>query len=142
MKAQLDQYYKREPPDGPGDRDDTVLRSSGAPGKVNPGTLTFAGGGGLVFKGSATRRWTDLSDSGVSKETVWDAVEFKGKVYLAAYRRLLVTDGGKVSEVKVPFQDARFMKLAANRNQLWAVGDDFILQFDGSHWKRLVSPDN
>jgi hypothetical protein len=35
VKAQLDEYYKKKPPDGPGLKDSDPVTSSGAPGKVN-----------------------------------------------------------------------------------------------------------
>jgi hypothetical protein len=42
VKAQLDAYYKQEPPDGPGCKADTNLKASGAPGKVNEDYEAYA----------------------------------------------------------------------------------------------------
>jgi hypothetical protein len=43
VKAQLDAYYKAKPPNGPGFTDKTVLKSSGAAGKVVPSSMPTAG---------------------------------------------------------------------------------------------------
>jgi len=44
IKAQLDAYYKEKPPDGPGFQEGTVLKSSGAKGKVLPSRRPTAPG--------------------------------------------------------------------------------------------------
>jgi hypothetical protein len=112
-----------------------ILCSSG-------GDVYIAGGGGLVFKGGR-KGWTDLSDRTVMDDTIWNMAEFQGKIYLAAYDKLLVTDGGPVQEMKVPLLGKKsFMAMDATPRQLWTVGDDNIFQFDGKKWNRHVLPDN
>jgi len=109
---------------------------------ASSGDVVVAGAKGRVFRGGAKKGWTDLSDPGVQDDFIWDIAEFRGKVYLTAHDKLLVIDGGKLAEVKVPIRGASFMKLAANENQLWSVGDDCILKFDGKTWTRHVTADN
>ena len=106
------------------------------------GDVYVAGGGGLVFKGGL-KGWTEISDTAVTDETIWDMIEFQGKVYLAANDKLLATDGGPVTEVKVPLKGSKsFLTLDANARQLWTAGDDNIFQFDGKKWVRHVFGDN
>jgi len=109
---------------------------------ASTGDVYVAGGGGLVFKGGL-KGWTNLSDDGVTDETIWDLIEFQGKIYLAANDKLLLSDGGQVIEVKVPLPGSKsFLTLDANGRQLWTAGDDNIFQFDGKKWKRHVFGDN
>lgn len=98
---------------------------------------------GLVWKGSPAKGWTPIGDSAVSTQTVEDMAEFQGKVYLAAQDKLLVTDGGPVQEVQVPLEGEKaYFAIDALPSDLWTVGDESVLQFDGKTWKRHLCPDN
>jgi len=56
---------------------------------------------------------------------------------------LLVTDGGPVTEVKVPIEGNKaYFAIDSLPTALWVVGDESVLQNDGAAWKRHVCPDN
>src|SRR5204863_9556667 len=92
-----------------------VLRASG-------GDYYIGGTHGLVWKGSPAKGWKPLGDSAVTKETIEDMTEFQGKVYLAAQGKLLVTDGGPVTEVQIPLEGEKaFFAIDSLPSDLWVV---------------------
>jgi hypothetical protein len=111
--------------------------------RASDGDYYIGGTQGLVWRGSPAKGWTPLGDSAVTTETIEDMAEFQGRIYLAAQSKLLVTDGGPIREVHVPVDgDKAFFAIDALPSELWVVGDESILQFDGRIWKRHVCPEN
>jgi len=107
------------------------------------GDVYLAGGGGCLFRRNSRGGWTDLSDPKVHKDTIWKMKEFQGRVFLAGEHKLLVTDGQRLTEMKVPLKGSKsFMALDATANRLWVAGDGNVFKYDGQSWTRYLCPDN
>jgi len=111
--------------------------------RASSGHYYIGGTHGLIWKGSPGQGWKPIGDSAVSTQTIEDMTEFQGKIYVAAQDKLLVTDGGPVTEVKVPIEGNKaYFAIDSLPTALWVVGDESVLQYDGAAWKRHVCPDN
>jgi hypothetical protein len=107
------------------------------------GAVYVAGSNGVLFKGDRERGWDDLSDPAVTTEVIEDLVEFRGQIYGAATEHLVATAGGTMKPVDVPLRGAKaYVAIDASKDDLWVVGDESILQFDGKTWKRHICPEN
>lgn len=107
------------------------------------GDYYLGGTKGMVWKGSPSIGWKMIGDPSVSTDRIEDIAEFQGRIYLAAERKLLVTDGGPVREVNIPMEgDKSFEAIDALPSDLWTVGDESVFRFDGRNWTRHVCPDN
>jgi hypothetical protein len=111
--------------------------------RASSGEYYIGGTQGLLWKGNPSKGWTSIGDPAVSTQTIEDMTEFQGKIYLAVQDKLLVTDGGPVTEVSVPVQaEKAFFAMDSVPGALWVAGDESVLQFDGTTWKRHVCPEN
>lgn len=107
------------------------------------GSIVLAGAGGLVFKGDRHHGWTVLSDPAFDRLTLEQACEFKGVLYFCAGTTLLSYANGALAVVHVPLPGPfAFDNLDARDDMLWTVGDDAVLSFDGSLWRRHDCPEN
>jgi hypothetical protein len=107
------------------------------------GDVYIGGSNGLLFKGDRDRGWADLSDSGVTTEVLEDMTEFQGRIYITATDQLLWTDGGPLQDVSVPIPgDKAYYAIDSIEDELWCVGDESVLQFDGKDWQQFVCPEN
>lgn len=107
------------------------------------GSIVLAGAGGLVFKGNHQQGWTDLSDPSFDELTLQQACEFDGALYFCAGSALLSYAKGILSRVQIPLPGPlAFDNLDARAGTLWVVGDDSVLSFDGTQWRRHPCPEN
>jgi hypothetical protein len=110
---------------------------------ASSGDVYIGGSNGLLFKGSASSGWGELTDHALTTDVIEDMAEFQGHVYLCATEDLLRTDGATLDVVDVPVEGEKaFYAIDAVEDGLWVVGDECVLQFDGTTWVRHVSPDN
>jgi hypothetical protein len=107
------------------------------------GDVYVGGSNGVLFKGDRKRGWTDLSDSGVTTRVIENLAEFQGKVYGAATIMLLSTTGNTLEQVYVPIEGEKaYYAIDANEEEMWVVGDESILQYDGTSWNQHICPEN
>jgi hypothetical protein len=107
------------------------------------GEVYVGGSGGVLLKGNASKGWIDLSNTSVTNEVFEDMAEFQGKIYITATDELISTNGKTIEKVNVPVKGHKaYYAIDAVPDELWTVGDDCVLQFDGKTWTRHVCPDN
>jgi hypothetical protein len=107
------------------------------------GDVYVGGAAGLLFKGDRQRGWQELTNPDVTEDVIEDMAEFQGKVYIGATDVLGATDGGQLQAVDVPVDGPKaYYALDSVAEALWVVGDESVLQFDGTLWRRHVCPDN
>ncbi len=106
------------------------------------GYVYVGGSGGVLLRGNAAG-WTNLTNRTVANGSFERMAEFGGKLYVAGIDKLIRTEGPTIEEVYVPLEGPKsFYALDATETQLWCVGDQSILKFDGRTWERHVCPDN
>jgi len=87
--------------------------------------------------------WTDIGDRDLCAEVLENMVEFAGKLYVTATDQLLEYDGVQLRETKVPLRGKKaYYAIDAKPDVLWVAGDECVLSFDGSTWRRHVCPEN
>jgi hypothetical protein len=107
------------------------------------GNVYLGGAKGLVFVGSATSGWRDLSDPSITTSKLEDMTEFQEKIYITANTLLLSTSGQSLEVVDVPVEGVKsFYMIDSGLESMWSVGDDCVIQFNGSTWVRHVYPEN
>lgn len=107
------------------------------------GNVYIGGSGGLCYRGTRNKGWTDLTNQSVSSEILGKMVEFQGIIYIAAMTKLLMVSNNTLEEVSVPVDGHKaFLSLDTVPGQMWTAGDDSILQYDGVRWIRHSYPSN
>lgn len=108
------------------------------------GDVYVGGAGGLLFKRRRDQAWEELSNPDVTEDVLEDMTEFRGKIYVTATDVLAATDGtAPLEAVDVPVDGPKaYYAIDSVPEALWVVGDESVLQFDGSQWQRHVCPDN
>jgi hypothetical protein len=110
---------------------------------ASDGYVYVGGGGGLLYRGNKEKGWVELTDQSVSTEMLKKMVEFQGHIYIAAMTKLLRISKGILEEVEIPLNVHKaFLSLDAISDQMWTVGDDSILKYNGTTWTRYVYPNN
>jgi hypothetical protein len=106
------------------------------------GKLTYhCGARGVVCRGDL-EGWRILP--GANPEIMLtDLAECGGRIYVSSEFELLMVDGDKVAPVETGI-DAKldFGSLACGSGQLWSVGGETILRFDGEVWSKFEFPWN
>jgi len=110
---------------------------------ASSGDVYIGGSNGLLFRGNVSSGWLELTDHSVTTEVLEDMTEFQGNIYIAATDILLKTNGKQLKEVNVPIQGEKaYYAIDSVKDGLWSVGDECVLQFDGTNWMQHISPDN
>ncbi len=108
---------------------------------VKQDEVYLSGCGGVLFRGGRDS-WLALTEPD-EKLTFWDMALFEGKVFVCSDDKLFTVDGNELQEVEIPLRGPfRFYRMDAGEGDLWTVGDECILQFDGKTWTRHTCPEN
>jgi hypothetical protein len=105
------------------------------------GETYICGSGGRFFRGDV-EGW-ELLARDVDKDDLTDIVYFSGRFYIASGFRLMTYNEGALDPVKIPIKgEVGFGVLCSGYGQLWSIGDETILRFDGQEWTRFEFPYN
>jgi hypothetical protein len=102
------------------------------------GETYIIGYGGLFFRGDV-EGWELLARDS-DKYDLTDIVHFDGRFYVASGSRLMTYNESEESldPVKIPIKgELAFGALCCGFGQLWSIGDETILRFDGQEWTRF-----
>lgn len=106
------------------------------------GRVWLCGDGGFVAHGDRDA-WTPVLDSDAESDTWWSVEGYRNKVYLAGESEIAECDGNRVRLLSMPgFPDLTTYRLSATQSHLWSIGEEHLLQFDGSTWAEAVCPQN
>jgi hypothetical protein len=101
----------------------------------------IGGYGGGLYRGN-TKRWEFIGVPEV-EHTFWGMDIYKGKVYLAHSKGLMVYDGKGLKAVPINInKKLTFHRLHSRDDILYSIGPDDLLIFDESNWKEEICPEN
>ncbi|SDE48082.1 hypothetical protein SAMN05421538_10727 [Paracoccus isoporae] len=83
-------------------------------------------------------------DSGTSS-SFWGLAQFRDEIYLSAFDGLFRWDDDSASALRLDHglgNDITCYRLQASESELWSVGQDDILRYDGDEWHRVHIPSN
>ena len=105
------------------------------------GAVYACGYGGALYR-IEDNRWEQLFEPDDSI-VFWDMVQFQGRTYVCSSEQLFVINGGSIEPVTVDTGgETDLYRLAANDEQLWMCGGEYLGCYDGSEWEQFVFPDN
>lgn len=106
---------------------------------VEQDKIYICGNNGIVLEGNKNL-WHVIKEDGFD-DHFWSIEMFKDEIYMTSRRGImrLVKDGYVSVDMDRPTDGYR---LHATRDQLWSIGTNEILVFDGKRWEVLVCPDN
>lgn len=108
---------------------------------VSRDEVYLCGNNGLIFKGNRNGWQPVGSDDMYFK--FWDMELFENKLYLAHAKGIVVYDGENLQEIDFGLEGhIACHKLHAADGVLWSFGIDDLLVFNGSHWERVICPEN
>ncbi len=108
---------------------------------VSRDEVYLCGCGGMLFRGSKDS-WLALTEPD-EKVTFWDMALLAGRVFVCSDDRLFVLDGNTLEEVPIPVRGpVQFYRMDAGDGELWTVGGECVLHFDGKSWTQHVCPEN
>jgi hypothetical protein len=104
---------------------------------VAEGEVYICGNDGGLFRGRLNK-WEFIGDRGV-EENFWAVEKFGETVFVAYDEGLFAHDGKSLSKVNFGVGDAfDGHRLHANDGLLWSFGEEHVLCFDGTAWRRIV----
>jgi photosystem II stability/assembly factor-like uncharacterized protein len=108
---------------------------------IDPDTVYVCGEAGTLIRGNRNG-WTLLAEGNVD-DHLWDLEMFNGTLYLAGDSGLLALIDDALVPVStglIPLPDAH--RLSSNGRELWSIGENHLVRFDGLGWREVVHPDN
>jgi len=109
------------------------------------GNTYFAGAAGSLFALRVGGQIHDMSNSMVSKNAIYDIVEFQGGLYIATGSELVRVRDDQSELIPVPPSpngDLAWIYSLSAGESLWCVGDEYVREFDGSSWVVHECPAN
>ncbi|GAB6907589.1 conserved hypothetical protein [Desulfosarcina cetonica] len=108
---------------------------------INKDEVYLCGNGNGLYRGSKNT-WVPLTDPDKSV-TFWDMESFQGEVYACTKEALFKIKNDQLSKVDIPLDGPlAFYRMASNKSQLWACGNECLLRYDGKRWKQYAFIDN
>ncbi len=99
------------------------------------------GEGGSLYRGDGDT-WRALLEP-AEDVTFWDMARFRDRIYVCTDKQLFVIDDDEPTPVEIDVDGPlEFYRLDAGDTDLWAIGGECVLQFDGRVWRQHVCPDN
>ena len=76
--------------------------------------------------------------------TYWDMIQFKDEIYICSKKNLFkLSSEGLPVKIVIDVEDPLgFYRMDCNENQLWTVGNECILKYDGKKWEQFKFPLN
>ncbi len=110
---------------------------------ASDGNVYIGGGKGLILRGRRDVGWRFVESPNTNIGTVEDIEECHGRIYGAATSNLVSIESDEIVVLDVPVSGEKcFYALDSKDGVLWCVGNEAVLQYDGSQWQQFVCPDN
>jgi hypothetical protein len=101
----------------------------------------ICGDGGIVLEGDR-HGWNIVWDQEEPSESWWSIERFAGRTFLAGNDFLGEIDNGHVKAAAGAPSNVSTLRLHQRDGLLWSIGEEDLLCFDGSSWRRVVCPQN